>query len=85
MKRNQLSTSLAFFLLSLDHHEMTWNIDMKIIRFVIFSDATLNFYINSFFDSDTWTLMQSSNGVNLGRKSTRIPLTINSVLSFVFW
>ena len=47
-------TSRAFdshsFLLSLDHHEMSLNIDMKMIRPVNFSGVTLN------LDSSSWTL-----------------------------
>ena len=47
------------FLLSLDPREMSLNIDIKIIRRVIFSDTTLN------LDSNSWTSVQSSNvGMN---------------------
>ena len=38
------------FLLSLDHHEMSLNIDMKMIRPVNFSGVTLN------LDRNSWTL-----------------------------
>ena len=46
------------FELSLDPHEMSLNIDMKMIRPVIFSGVTLN------LDSNSWTLLQSCNVVN---------------------
>ena len=49
------------FLLSLDPHEMSLNIDMKIIRLVKSSGCTLN------FDSNSWTLWQSCNVVNPGK------------------
>ena len=49
------------FLLSLDPHEMSLNIDMKIIRLVNFSVVTLN------LDSNSWTLWQSCNVVNPGK------------------
>ena len=51
-----------------DHHEMSLNIDMKRIRPVNLSGVTLN------FDSNSWTLVQSSNVVSLGTYSTRILL-----------
>ena len=49
------------FLLSLDLHEMSLNIDMKIIRPVNFSGVTLN------LDSNSWTLLQSCNVVSPGK------------------
>ena len=57
----QIETSLALnshFSLSLDHHEMSLNIDMKIIRPVKFSGCTLN------LDRNSWILLQSCNVVN---------------------
>ena len=58
-------TSWAFdshsFLLSLDHHEMSLNINMKMIRPVNFSGVTLNLKSNS------WTLWLSGNVVNPGK------------------
>ena len=49
------------FLLSLDHHEMSLNIDMKIIRPVNVFGFTLNLNRNS------WTLWLSCNVVNPGK------------------
>ena len=46
------------FLLFSDPHQMSLNIDMKIIRPVSFSGDTLN------LDSNSWTLLQSCNVVN---------------------
>ena len=47
--------------MSLDPHEMSLNIDMKMIRPVNFSGVTLN------LDSNSWTLWQSCNVVNPGK------------------
>ena len=52
---------LHSFLLSLDPHEMSLNIDMKMIRPVNFSGVTLN------VDSNSWTLWQSCNVVKPGK------------------
>ena len=49
---------IRIFSLSLDHHEMSLNIDMKIIRPVKFSCCTLN------LDRNSWILLQSCNVVN---------------------
>ena len=52
--------------LSSDPHEMSLNIDMKMIR-PLNTDGSL------IFDMNSWTLLQSCNVVNLGKYSTRIP------------
>ena len=68
-------------LLSLDPHEMSLNIDMKIIRPVNFSGVTLN------LDSNSWTLWQSCNVVNPGKMfhSSSIGSHVNSDQSSVLW
>ena len=77
-------TSWAFdsysILLSFDPHEMSLNIDMKMIRPVNFSGVTLN------LDNNSWTLWQSCNVVNPGIifHSNSHRLTINSVQDSVF-
>ena len=81
IERNELSTWLEFLLLSLDPHEMSLNIDMKMIRPLNFSGATLN------LDSNSWTMWLSS---KCGESWEDVPLefhwlTINSVQSSVFW
>ena len=61
----QMETRLAFnshsCSLSLDPHEMSLNIDMKMIRPVNSSGSSL------IFDSNSWTLLQSCNVVNPGK------------------
>ena len=61
----EIETSLAFnshsCSLSLDPHEMSLNIDMKMIRPVSSSGSTL------FFDRNCWTLLQSCDVVNPGK------------------
>ena len=69
------------FLLSFDPHEMSLNIDMKIIRPVKFSGVSPN------LDSKSWSLWLSCNVVQPGKI---FPLefnwlTINSVQVSVFW
>ena len=63
------------FLLSLDPHEMSLNIDMKIIRPVNFPGGTLN------FDSNSWALVQSSNVVNPGKMFHSNSIGSQSILS----
>ena len=58
-KRVEHSTRIIFFCLLT--HEMSLNIDMKIIRPVNVSGSTLN------LDSNSWTLLQSCNVVNPGK------------------
>ena len=66
------------FLLSSDPHEMSLNIDMKIIRPENFSRVTLNLGIYS------WTLWQSCNVVNRGKifhsNSTGSPSILSNAL-----
>ena len=61
----QIETSWALHshscTLSLDLHEMSLNIDMKMIRLVKSSGSTL------IFDRISWTLLQSCNVVNPGK------------------
>ena len=52
--------------LSSDHHEMSLNIDMKMVR-PLNSDGSL------ILDMNYWTLLQSCNVVNPAKDSTRIP------------
>ena len=63
----------------LDHHEMSLNIDMKIIRPVKFAGSTLNLVSNS------WTLSQSCNVVNHGKifhsNSSDLPSIVSKALS----
>ena len=63
------------FLLSLDPHEMSLNIDMKIIRPVNFSGVTLNLHNNS------WTSVQTSNVVNPGKIFHSNSISSPSILS----
>ena len=51
--------------LSSDHHEMSSNIDMKMIR-------PLNYDGSLICDKNSWTLLQGWNVVNPGKISTRI-------------
>ena len=72
-------TSLAFdshsFLLCLDLHEMSLNIDMKMIRPVNFSGVTLN------LNSNSWTLWQCCNVVNPGKTIHSNSIGSPSILS----
>ena len=65
-------------LLSLDPHEISLNIDMKIIRPVNFSGFTLN------LDDNSWTLLQICNVMNPGKmfhlNSNGTPSTLSKFL-----
>ena len=67
------------FLLSLDPHEMSLNIDMKITRPVDFSGVTLN------LDRNSWTLWQSCNVVNPGKIFHSNSIGSPSILSKVLY
>ena len=76
----QRETSWAFdshsFMLSFDHHEMSLNIDMKIILPVKFSGVSFN------LNSNSWTSWLSCNVLNPGKIFHPLefhPLRINSV------
>ena len=58
---------------SLDPHEMSLNIDMKMIRPVKSSGLSL------FSDMNSWTWLQSCNVVNPWKYFTRIPLTLHQL------
>ena len=61
--------------LSSDPHEMSLNIDMKLIRPVIFFGSALN------LDSNSWTLLQSCNVVNPGKIFHSNSIGSSSILS----
>ena len=63
-----VALALHYCSFSVDPHEMSLNIDMKMIRPVNSSVCLL------ILDMNSWTLLQSCNMVNPGKYSTRIPL-----------
>ena len=60
---------------SLDPHEMSLNIDMKMIRHVKSSGSVL------IFDKNSWTLLQSCNVVNPGKIFHSISIGPPSIVS----
>ena len=76
-------TSWAFdshsFLLSVDLHEISLNMDMKMILPVNFSGVTPNFFFNS------WTLLQKCNLVNPGERFHSSSIGSPSIISKILW